>query len=119
MFKQGKRPSFTVPFARQEGLIYALHDAGYFLDRLKFSRRNEVGTFRYCYMSKGEKRQVHVQLVARISSEGKRLIDVYAHTEPADSSIFKHTLSAFIDGACYQAGSRMLKAHLKEVGFKV
>jgi hypothetical protein len=118
MFKQGKKPAFTIPYPHHKKLIYALYDAEYFMDRLKLTRKNEVGAFRRCFKVKGERRQVHVQLVARISDTGKELIDVYAHTEPEDSAIIQHTISAFLDGACYQAGSRMLKKDLKETGFK-
>jgi hypothetical protein len=119
MFKQGRSPAFTISERRVVDFVHALHDANYFHDRLKFGRKNEVGAFRRCFEAKDGKRQVHVQVVARISQKGKKLVDVYAHTEPEDSAVLRHTLSAFLDGACYQAGSRMLRKDLKEVGFKV
>jgi hypothetical protein len=118
MFKQGKKPAFTISYSNHKKLIHALYDGEYFMDRLKLTRKNEIGAFRRCFKVKGERRQVHVQLVARISDSGKELIDVYAHTEPEDSAIIRHTISAFLDGASYQAGSRVLKKDLKEVGFK-
>lgn len=119
MFKQGKKPAFTISPERQAELILALDDAGYVFDRLRLRRRNEVGTFRFPFRSNGDRRQVHVQLVVRFSKKNHELIDVYAHTEPDDKAIVMHTLSALMDGANFQAGSRMLRKHLKEVGFRV
>jgi hypothetical protein len=118
MFKQGLKATLTMSEKRVVSLVHALYDAGYFYDRLKFGRKDEIGAFRRCFGAKEGKRQVHVQVVARISPEGKKLIDVYAHTEPEDSAVLRHTLSAFLDGASYQAGSRMLRKDLKEAGFR-
>ena len=109
--KQGRKPCVVVGARDHRRLRGTLLNMGYQFHRGLRSRR--PGEIEAWLADIGRGRQVHVQEVKRRNGG----IAIYAHTEPA-SGTMAHAVSALLDGASFQGGSRVLRADLREDGWK-
>jgi hypothetical protein len=110
-FRQGDKPSLIVPKRLLGTFRNDLRGLGYVQHQtFRMTRENETMAWTKPI---GRGRQVHVQEEPEDGS-----ILVFAHTEPEGTGI-RHMISALFDHANFSAGSRVLRADLRSMGWDV
>jgi len=109
-FKQGKRPTLTIPSATIPAFRAILVLVGYTIHRGPRSKRKGETLAWVIRFPKG--RQVHVQ--EQELPNGDLLI--FAHTEPAGYG-YRHLKAAVRDEASYSGGARRLRNDLRSRGW--
>ncbi len=111
-FHQGRRSCLVLAEPEYRRFCDTLLQLGYRPHTgLRTERR---GDFAAWVAPLGRARQVHVQC-----ARGRgRTVEVYAHTEPAGSSL-AHALAAVLDLADFRRGGRLLLRQLRQEGWNV